>query len=128
MELVDVVDSKSTAGDSVPVRVRSPAPKRIPHILWNMGDFCNFFGENKNEHFVCFLSLVFIWCLLDADTSAAYGLRERVFERFCGCSFDRLQGMGIQVTGDTDGRMPKVRGYSLDASPFGNQQSSVRVS
>ena len=28
MELVDVVDSKSTAGDSVPVRVRSPAPKR----------------------------------------------------------------------------------------------------
>ena len=27
MELVDVVDSKSTAGDSVPVRVRSPAPK-----------------------------------------------------------------------------------------------------
>ena len=28
MELVDVVDSKSTAGDSVPVRVRSPAPKK----------------------------------------------------------------------------------------------------
>ena len=25
--MVDVVDSKSTAGDSVPVRVRSPAPK-----------------------------------------------------------------------------------------------------
>ena len=30
MELVDVVDSKSTASDSVPVRVRSPAPK-IPN-------------------------------------------------------------------------------------------------
>ena len=29
MELVDVVDSKSTAGDSVPVRVRSPAPYRV---------------------------------------------------------------------------------------------------
>ena len=28
MELVDVVDSKSTAGDSVPVRVRPPAPAR----------------------------------------------------------------------------------------------------
>ena len=26
MELADVVDSKSTAGDSVPVRVRPPAP------------------------------------------------------------------------------------------------------
>ena len=28
MELVDVVDSKSTAGDSVPVRVRPPAPRK----------------------------------------------------------------------------------------------------
>ena len=27
--MVDVVDSKSTAGDSVPVRVRSPAPYRV---------------------------------------------------------------------------------------------------
>ena len=31
--MVDVVDSKSTAGDSVPVRVRSPAPKKQrPHV------------------------------------------------------------------------------------------------
>ena len=29
LELVDEVDSKSTAGDSVPVRVRSPAPYRV---------------------------------------------------------------------------------------------------
>ena len=29
MELVDVVDSKSTAGDSVPVRVRPPAPIKV---------------------------------------------------------------------------------------------------
>ena len=34
VELVDVVDSKSTAGDSVPVRVRSPAPRRCGrHIV-----------------------------------------------------------------------------------------------
>ena len=33
MELVDVVDSKSTAGDSVPVRVRSPAPSERPYLI-----------------------------------------------------------------------------------------------
>ena len=33
MELVDVVDSKSTAGDSVPVRVRPPAPRNTAP-LW----------------------------------------------------------------------------------------------
>ena len=32
MELVDVVDSKSTGGDTVPVRARPPAPKKArPH-------------------------------------------------------------------------------------------------
>ena len=34
--MVDVVDSKSTAGDSVPVRVRPPAPKRF-HSRYNVG-------------------------------------------------------------------------------------------
>ncbi len=29
MELADVGDSKSPAGDSVPVRVRPPAPKKV---------------------------------------------------------------------------------------------------
>ena len=32
-EMVDVADSKSAAGDSVPVRVRSPAPKN-PDPIW----------------------------------------------------------------------------------------------
>ena len=31
--MVDVVDSKSTAGDSVPVRVRSPAPSKRERLL-----------------------------------------------------------------------------------------------
>ena len=35
MELVDVVDSKSTASDGVPVRVRSPAPqKKTTFVYW----------------------------------------------------------------------------------------------
>ena len=38
MELVDVVDSKSTAGDSVPVRVRSPAPYQYNPNLFPIGD------------------------------------------------------------------------------------------
>ena len=40
MELVDVVDSKSTAGDSVPVRVRSPAPKTARRIFFSLFSFC----------------------------------------------------------------------------------------
>ena len=39
MELVDVVDSKSTAGDSVPVRVRSPAPRKNPPLSIDKGGF-----------------------------------------------------------------------------------------
>ena len=43
MELVDVVDSKSTAGDSVPVRVRSPAPiNPIVNDTFTMGFIISF--------------------------------------------------------------------------------------
>ena len=38
MELVDVVDSKSTASDGVPVRVRPPAPKQYNPNLFPIGD------------------------------------------------------------------------------------------
>ena len=39
MELVDVVDSKSTASDGVPVRVRPPAPNQNnPNQIFFIGD------------------------------------------------------------------------------------------
>ena len=49
MELVDVVDSKSTASDSVPVRVRSPAPiNAIVNDTFTMG-FILCTGRTRNE-------------------------------------------------------------------------------
>ena len=33
--MVDVVDSKSTAGNSVPVRVRPPVPKKVMYVDLN---------------------------------------------------------------------------------------------
>ena len=46
MELVDVVDSKSTAGDSVPVRVRSPAPRRSKLCI----ACSDFFQKSERAH------------------------------------------------------------------------------
>ena len=40
MELVDVADSKSAAGDSVPVRVRSPAPEKSTLSRAFFNDVC----------------------------------------------------------------------------------------
>ena len=45
MELADVVDSKSTASDSVPVRVRPPAPKKDALII--RASFCFVFINLK---------------------------------------------------------------------------------
>ena len=48
--MVDVVDSKSTAGDSVPVRVRSPAPSpfAVVDTMAAKGDFlfCTYLTRN----------------------------------------------------------------------------------
>ena len=46
MELADVVDSKSTASDGVPVRVRPPAHGRPPR---SRRLFCVFLGENGGK-------------------------------------------------------------------------------
>ena len=40
MELADVLDSKSSGSDTVPVRPRSPAPEKNPHLSQtNVGSF-----------------------------------------------------------------------------------------
>ena len=53
--MVDVADSKSAAGDSVPVRVRSPAPNQYnPNQIFPAGDgfgFIVFFEKFEETHF-----------------------------------------------------------------------------
>ena len=55
MELVDVVDSKSTASDGVPVRVRPPAPNQYnPNQIFPVGDGFGlfvYFDRYENTYF-----------------------------------------------------------------------------
>ena len=54
MELADVADSKSTASDGVPVRVRPPAPNQYNPNLFPIGDgfgFIVLFDRYEATHF-----------------------------------------------------------------------------
>ena len=55
LELVDEVDSKSTASNGVPVRARPPAPKQYnPNQIFPVGDGFGlfvFFGKFEETHF-----------------------------------------------------------------------------
>ena len=78
MELVDVADSKSAAGDSVPVRVRSPAPCRSKEGF-APALFCKFSQTEKARRFkpTCFLSCKMTLKLFSADRqSRRRGLRQ----------------------------------------------------
>ena len=69
MELVDVVDSKSTAGDSVPVRVRSPAPHSHPDFdRVGVGFFFLIFDEFPI--FPVFLEQIWSVCFLSYKRAA----------------------------------------------------------
>ena len=59
MELVDVVDSKSTAGNSVPVRVRPPAPNQYNPNLFPIGNgFGLFVFFDRTKQGVLYLSMI----------------------------------------------------------------------
>ena len=78
MELVDVADSKSAAGDSVPVRVRSPAPCRSKEGF-APALFCKFSQTEKARRFkpTCFLSCKMTLKLFSADRQSRHrGLRQ----------------------------------------------------
>ena len=78
MELVDVADSKSAAGDSVPVRVRSPAPCRSKEGF-APALFCKFSQAEKARRFkpTCFLSCKMTLKLFSADRQSRHrGLRQ----------------------------------------------------
>ena len=65
MELVDVVDSKSTARKGVPVRVRPPVPLRVfkwmPGVLFVISIGTRL-GQLPERMYVCSFSSIYTFC------------------------------------------------------------------
>ena len=80
--MVDVVDSKSTAGDSVPVRVRSPAPYRVFITDLTVVD-TRFLFALMYEQVVCLL----FWCFrMKCTKTMVFSISFRLFLVGCqGC-------------------------------------------
>ena len=121
MELVDVVDSKSTASDGVPVRVRPPAP-RWSKLYVACSDF---FQKSERVHFAAPpLQIEPAWLgfglVLAANLKAAASIVLRCYKTILYKPlFLRSWLCGNSLYETEIGRIPKIERLSRMAEPFG---------